>query len=183
MTTNRTEYGNKNGLTGHRESKQSGSRDDFDAVKEDLGEFGSAGVHEAHRLAELARTQAQHFATRQKHSAANTIEEVSRMLREATSGLEDKANIQRVVSYAAATLEDVSSAVRDKTFTALYEDAESFARRRPLATALGTAALGLVIARFIKSSSEKAGYARGYSHARADLTGDELEGMRPSRYR
>ena len=183
MTGYQTEHGTRNGLAGHGNTLRASTSDDLESVKDDVSEMGSAAAREARRLAEAARSQAEQFAARQKQGAANTIEDVARMLRQAISSMDDKVNIQRVVSHAAATLEDVSSAVRNKTFADLYDDAEDFARRRPVATALGTAAIGLMIARFIKSSSEKSAYSRGYNHARADWSNDNYGPVRPHRNR
>ena len=166
MTNNQVPHnGGKNGLA--NESK-SGRRDSasFDAMKEDLEEMGNAATHEARKLAGAARHQAQRFAESQKNHAAHTIDDVANVLRDLGTKLQDKANLRNTVERAAMALEDVSDSFRNKTFGDLYEEAEDFARRRPLTTALGTAAVGLFIARFIKSSAERSGYARGYGHAR-----------------
>ena len=97
----------------------------------------------------------QRFATGQKRNTADTIEDVAHMLREAGENFPDKRNLKGIIDQAASTLEDVSHSVRSKSFSDIYEDAESFARRRPVATAMGAAAVGLLGARCVKSSSTK----------------------------
>jgi hypothetical protein len=101
------------------------------------------------QLAESARS----MLGEQQRAAASGLGDLAGALRRAardTNG--DGKPVARLAESAADNLERFSNALRDKDLGALMRDAESFARRQPVAF-IGAAALaGFLAVRFLKSS-------------------------------
>ena len=124
---------------------------------------GGAGIMD--RVRQGASTQ----LSTQKNKATDSIGNVAQAVRQTTQHLREQHHdtIARYVDEAANQLERVSNQLRNKDVGELMRDAQQFARRRP-AVFIGSAfAIGLLGARFLKSSrdrqDEKAGrnlYAR-----------------------
>jgi len=106
----------------------------------------------------------------QKDRATDGIGSVAQAVRQTTQQLREQRHetIARYVDEAASQLERVSQRLREKDVGELMDDAQRFARRRP-AVFIGSAfALGIIGARFFKSSREpernsgtRAGYGTG----------------------
>ena len=99
----------------------------------------------------------------QKNKATDGIGTVAQAVRQTTQHLRDQQHetIARYVDEAANQLERVSNQLRDKDVGELMQDAQRFARRRP-AVFIGSAfAIGLLGARFLKSSREREDYQAG----------------------
>ena len=95
----------------------------------------------------------------QKDKATDGIGSVAHAVRQTTQQLRDQRHdtIARYVDEAANQLERVSQRLREKDVSELLDDAQRFARQRP-AVFIGSAfALGLLGARFFKSSRERQG--------------------------
>jgi hypothetical protein len=94
----------------------------------------------------------------QKDRATEGLGTVAQAVRQSTQQLRDQ-NHESVANYidkAADQLERFSSRLKEKDINELIDDAQQFARRQP-AIFIGSAfALGLLGARFLKSSSEDA---------------------------
>ena len=93
----------------------------------------------------------------QKDKATEGIGTVAEAVRQTTQHLREQRHdtIARYVDEAANQLERVSQRLRDKDVGEMLNDAQDFARRRP-AVFIGTAfALGMISARFFKSSRER----------------------------
>jgi hypothetical protein len=92
----------------------------------------------------------------QKDRATDGIGSVAQAVRQTTQQLREQRHetIARYVDEAANQLERVSQRLREKDIGELMDDAQRFARRRP-AVFIGSAfALGVIGARFFKSSRE-----------------------------
>jgi len=92
----------------------------------------------------------------QKNKATDGIGTVAQAVRQTTQQLREQRHdtIARYVDEAASQLERFSQRMRDKDVNELLDDAQRFARRRP-AVFIGSAfALGMLGARFHKSSRE-----------------------------
>jgi hypothetical protein len=117
---------------------------------------GGAGLME--RVRQGATTQ---LGT-QKDRATDGIGTVAQAVRKTTQHLRDQQHdtIARYVDEAATQLERFSQRLRDKDVRELLDDAQDFARRRP-AVFIGSAfALGVLGARFLKSSRDRQPYGR-----------------------
>jgi ElaB/YqjD/DUF883 family membrane-anchored ribosome-binding protein len=105
------------------------------------------------RVREGANTQ----LSTQKNRATDGIGSVAQAVRQTTQHLREQQHdtIARYVDQAADQLERVSERLRQKDVGELLQDAQQFARRRP-AVFIGSAfAIGLLGARFLKSSRER----------------------------
>jgi hypothetical protein len=132
---------------------QSGSWED---LREDLSE----AIHDTvtgrgREFVEAAKRQAAAYAASRKAGAARSVEEVAQSLRESGRAFEDTPHIRAFVDSAASGLEDFAADIRDRDLEDLYEDAEDFARRHPVAVAAGAGLAGVLIARFLKASAAR----------------------------
>ena len=112
---------------------------------------GGTGIMD--RVRQGANTQ----LSSQKNRATDGISSVAQAVRQTTQQLRDNRHdtIARYVDEAANQLERVSNQLRNKDVGELMRDAQQFARRRP-AVFIGSAfAIGLLGARFLKSSRDR----------------------------
>ena len=116
---------------------------------------GLAGVaaEQGRGLLDAARLQAQDYIERRKGDAAQLVHDFARSLRSSGRDMGDKPNIRAFFDGAADGLEQFGSSIERRSLGEFYNEAESFARRAPVAVAVGTFVAGLIAARFIKSSS------------------------------
>ena len=92
-----------------------------------------------------------------KDQVADGIDSVAAALRQTGQQLEGQVTgpVGKYVSKAASTLSNISNHVRQNDVDQLLHDVEGFARREP-AIALGSAfAIGILAARFLKSSNQR----------------------------
>jgi ElaB/YqjD/DUF883 family membrane-anchored ribosome-binding protein len=111
-----------------------------------------------------ARERATAQLTTQKDKATDTLGSVARAVRQSTQQLRNQQQdtLAGYVEQAADQIDRLSQRLRDKDVGELLEDAQRFARRQP-ALFIGSAfAVGLVGARFLKSSN---------THQRNDRSG------------
>jgi hypothetical protein len=101
------------------------------------------------QLAESARS----MLGEQQRAAASGLGDLAGALRRAARDTNSEGKpVARLAESAADNLERFSNTLRDKDLGALMRDAESFARRQPVAF-IGVAALaGFLAVRFLKSS-------------------------------
>ena len=66
---------------------------------------------------------------------------------------DDRPNIKAFFDSAADGLSQLGGSIESRSFADFYSEAEAFARRAPVAVAVGTFVAGFIAARFIKSSS------------------------------
>ncbi|MEO6239228.1 MAG: hypothetical protein ABIQ52_19715 [Vicinamibacterales bacterium] len=93
----------------------------------------------------------------QKDRATSGIGSVANVVRQTTQPLRDaqQETMAHYVEQAAGQLDRFSTALKEKDVSELLDDAQRFARRNP-AIFIGSAfALGLVAARFFKSSNDR----------------------------
>lgn len=93
----------------------------------------------------------------QKNRATDSIGTVARAVKQASQQLRTQQHdaIANYIDQAASQLERFSTRIRDKDVGELVRDAQQFARRRP-ALFIGSAfAIGVIGARFLKSSRER----------------------------
>src|SRR5947208_1006616 len=97
----------------------------------------------------------------QKDKATDGIGSVVQAVRQSTQQLRDQQHdtIAQYVDEAAAQLERFSNTLREKNVSELFDEAQQFARRNPALFIGGAFALGLLSARFFKSSRDRSGNA------------------------
>jgi hypothetical protein len=129
----------------------------------------------AAELAGRAKEQGKSMAARQKDAAAAQLDSVASAVRDTARRLEGdrSGGAGRYVSMAAERLESFGRQLREKDVDRLIDDAQSFARRSPMAFFGGSVLAGFLLARFLRSSS--AGHAEGESYMQESATGSSQE--------
>jgi hypothetical protein len=137
-----------------RNSSTSGSRSEPGGTAQDSG------------MADKVRARAAAQLNTQKDRATDGIGSVAQAVRDTTQHLRERQHdtVAQYVEQAADRLERFSTSLKNKDVGELVEDAQRLARRQPALFVGGAFALGLVGARFFKSSpsNERDDYHRGY---------------------
>ena len=108
------------------------------------------------RMVDRLREKTTEQLNSQKNKATDGLGTVANAVRETTQSLRSQQHdvAARYVEQAADQIERLSARLREKDVTELLNDAQRLARRRP-ALFVGTAfALGLIGARFLKSTAD-----------------------------
>jgi hypothetical protein len=107
-------------------------------------------------LVDRARSSAADQLNTQKSRATDGIGSVAQAIRQSTQQLRDQKHetIAGYVEQAADQLEKFSKQLREKDVGEMFSDAQRFARRQPAVFVGAAFAVGLVGARFLKSSNE-----------------------------
>ncbi|MEA2488697.1 MAG: hypothetical protein QOH21_489 [Acidobacteriota bacterium] len=132
----------------------------------DLGQGSTADRlrEKAAGLAGQAKEQASTLFDQRKTSAVSEIDGLVSALRQAGGQMEGSQFAGRLITTAAEKLESVSRAIDNRSIDDLKDDVERRARRNPAVFLGGAVAIGLIAARFLKSSgsgvsSRPAGFA------------------------
>jgi hypothetical protein len=140
------------------------------------GSTGSgASTAAAGKLMNTLREQASSRLSSQKDRAADGLTSVVEAVRQTGQQLREKnGGLASYVDSAAAELERWGSHLRTHDVADIANDIKAFARRRPAMFLGGGVALGLIAARFLKSSGEGSGtsnrnlsaprYSSGFSY-------------------
>lgn len=131
-------------------------------AKEQVKGLASQAKEETKKVVGQARSQVEQLVSQQTDQAAHRLGSVATALREAGRKLneEDSGGFGRYADQAASQVDKLSNYLREKDLNSLVRDCESFARRRPDLFLGGTFIAGLLLARFLKSSSPQ--YGRGW---------------------
>lgn len=139
---------------------------------------------EATRLSEQARDQIATQAEQQKERATDQLEDIGSALHETSSTLRDREqdSVANFVEGTAHQIERLSEYLRTHSVNDMVSEVEHFARREPELFLGGAALLGLVGARFFKSSSpERERRGRYRTAPRGEYATHEVHRPRPSR--
>ena len=106
-------------------------------------------------LAAKMRQQANERLSTQKDHALDGLQGVSRAVRTTTQSLRDQQHdtVARYVEQAADQVDRLTDTLRNKDVAELIGEAQRYARRQPAMFVGSAFALGLLAARFLKSSS------------------------------
>jgi beta-phosphoglucomutase-like phosphatase (HAD superfamily) len=137
------------------------------------GQYGSTGgateqaKQQGQQLASQARQQASELATRggeqiksqlanQKHEASQRMLPVQAALRETAQQLrkQGQGSTASYTDSAADRVERISGYLRETDVDEIADEVRGFARSRPAVFLSGAAALGFLVTRFLKSSSQ-----------------------------
>lgn len=118
------------------------------------------GAHGLHDMARNFASQAQQKAGEQVRStldntrsrAADTLHEVARTLR--STGSDDQSPTSGYMNRAGDQVQRVADYIQDSDVRRLMNDTEGFARRQPALFLGGAFALGILAARFLKSTPD-----------------------------
>jgi uncharacterized protein YjbJ (UPF0337 family) len=123
-------------------------------VKETVGQVADQAQHAAGQVVDQARQQVSSRLAGQKERAAEGLTSVAHALRQTSQQLreQDQQAVTGYIESAASQVERVSNYLKHNDLGGLIEDVEQFARRQPALFLGGTFVLGLLGARFLKSS-------------------------------
>ncbi len=147
--------GQQNGNRQHEKGSE-----DWDALRDDVGDIAGAAVERGRFFIDSAREQATDYADRRKDDIAQSVADFATSLRESTTTFDERPNIRAVVDSAADGLEHLADSIRDKTFSDIFNDFEDVVRHRPATVAAVSVAVGFLAARFLKSTAEDMRYER-----------------------
>lgn len=104
-----------------------------------------------------AKDKGRSMFEQQKDAAVGQLDNVADALRRTASELQQSTSPQvaQYIDMAADQLETLGSRLREKDLDTLISDTQNLARRNPGIFLAGTMAAGFVLARFLKSSSER----------------------------
>jgi hypothetical protein len=120
---------------------------------------GAAGTPQAQQtasggIAGKVKERATAQLSTQKDRATDSLGSVASAVRQTGQRLREEQNetVAQYVEKAADQLDRLSSSLREKDVTELLQDAQRLARRQPALFIGGSFAVGLIAARFLKSS-------------------------------
>lgn len=119
----------------------------------DVEGLANVAAEQGRGLLDAARLQAQDYVERRKGEAASSVQDLARSLRSSGKDMADKPHVRAFFDSAADGLEQLGTSIERRSLGDFYNEAESIARRAPVAVAVGTFVVGLIAARFIKSST------------------------------
>jgi len=133
-------------------------------VKETVGQVADQAQQAAGQVVDQARQQVSSRIAGQKDRAAEGLTSVAHALRQTSQQLreQDQEAVTGYIESAASQVERVSNYLKHNDLGGLIDDVEQFARRQPALFLGGTFVLGLLGARFLKSSRPTTGAAGGY---------------------
>jgi len=138
-------------------------------VKETVGQVTEQAQQAAGQVVDQARQQVASRFAGQKDRAAEGLTSVAQALRQTSQQLRehDQQSVTGYIESAASQVERVSTYLKQNDLGGLIDDVEQFARRQPALFLGGTFVLGLLGARFLKSSRPAMGVGGGYSGSTA----------------
>ena len=149
-----------------------GSEGTTEQVKEKASEAVDQAKRKTGQLVEQATEQAKPRLESQKERAAGSLSTTAQALRQTGQQLreQEEGPVAQFAERAAEQVERVAGYLREKDITQLVSEVEDFARRQPALFLGGAFALGLLSARFLKSSGQQARQGGG-SQGRAQGAG------------
>jgi len=150
-------------------------------AKEQVRNLAEDAKRETSKVAGQASDYVSGLVSRQKDQAADSLGGVAGAIRDVGNRLQEQDQAAGVGQYAMRAADQVdrlSSYLRDRDLNTFFRDTETFARRHPDVFLGGTFLAGLLLARFLKSSSDR-GFG-GYD-ANAYVSFDEGYGRRYGR--
>jgi hypothetical protein len=123
----------------------------------------------AGQVADQARQQAANRVESQKDQAINVLAMLAQAVRQTSQELrgQEQPMLADCVDRTAQSVEQMANYLRARDVGALLDDTQSFARRNPALFLGGSFALGLLAARFFKSSAPPRPAAYGYAAAQS----------------
>jgi len=135
----------------------SGQKDTIELAQEKASQVGEQIQEKASQLVDQAQQQAKSQISMRKDQAAESLGTVAGALRQTGEQLrqQNQSPIATYADKAAEQVEQFSHYLREKEPGQLIGDVENFARRQPAIFLGGAFVLGLIGARFLKSSQER----------------------------
>lgn len=148
-------WSNADNTTGGSTGTQSST---IATVKETGGRLAGEARQYAGDMANRAKDKGRTLFEQQKESAVGQLGGVAHALRNTAGQMQGEGlqpQIARYIDMAAGQLESLGDRIRNKDLDTLINDTQNLARRSPGAFLAGTVAVGFLLARFMKSSSDR----------------------------
>jgi len=154
MTTPNTETF---GVRAKPSGEQDPSRREGSSAREQIREVKNQVVDQARNTYQQARDRATSSLGESKSQFADQFGTIAEALRRTTEHLrsEDQQRIAGLTDTVARQVEQVADYLRNKDARAMRQDLENFVRRQPALMIGGALLLGLISARFFKSSERR----------------------------
>lgn len=137
---------------------------DLNDLRSDVDGIANLAAERGRGFVDAAKSQAVNYVDRRRGDAAQSVHDLAQGLRHSSKSFDDKPNIKAFFDSAADGLEQLGGSIENRSFSEIYDDAEAFARKAPVAVAVATFVTGFVVARFIKSSSVSQAGSRHDGH-------------------
>lgn len=127
-------------------------------AKEQVRHLADEARRETSKVAGQAGDYVSNLVSRQKDQAADSLGGVAGAIRDVGNRLQEQDQAAGVGQYAMRAADQVdrlSNYLRDRDLNTFFRDTETFARRHPDVFLGGTFLAGLLLARFLKSSSDR----------------------------
>lgn len=140
------------------------------SVKNTTARLAGEARHYADNMTVQAKDKGRSMFEQQKDSAVGQLDSVADALRRTAGQLQDSTSpkVAQYIDMAADQLQTLGSRLREKDLDTLIDDTQNLARRNPGVFLAGTVAAGFLIARFLKSSSQRRQDAMEYSAGMTD---------------
>lgn len=147
------------GIRAEASSEQDPSRPGSGGAREQIREVKNQVVDQARNTYRQARDRAGSSLGESKSQFADQFRTIADALRRTTEHLrsEDQQRIAGLTDSVARQVEQVADYLRNKDARAMRQDLENLARRQPALMIGGALLLGLIGARFFKSSERRGG--------------------------
>lgn len=135
-----------------------------DQAQQAIGQAADQAQQVAGQVVDTAKAQTTDRLSAGKDQIATTVDTVAQSIRQSSQGLrdQDQAAVAGYADQAADRLAGAASYLRERDVTEIVADVEDFARRQPAAFLGAAFGLGLLAARFIKSSRQQSQASQRY---------------------
>lgn len=160
MNQTQTNPGNQEKSALHKDSKET-----VDQVQQKASELANEAKQQAAHLSDQAKTEAKSSLQSQKDVAARELHGVAKALRQTGNNLrqQDQAMFAQYSNRAAESVDRISTYLEEHDLDEIVSEAEDFARRQPELFIGGAFTIGLLAARFLKSSAPADRYEDRYA--------------------
>jgi hypothetical protein len=153
-----TSYTGRSAKSGGMGSTGSGAEKITDQVQDTAGQVIGQAQETAGKVVDQVRETASSRISSQKDRAAETIGTLAGVIRDTGTQLQDKdqGTLAEYTGKVADQIEQLSTYLQNKDMRDIVAEVERFARRQPAIFLGGAFALGMLGARFLKSSAQQA---------------------------
>lgn len=136
-------------------STVNGEQSGGDAVKQKVGQVADQAQQMVSQATDQAQQRAKSQLSTRKDQAAGNLSDVSQAVSQVGNQLRqnDHAALAQYADIAAQQVNRAASYLREHNVNEMFEEIQGFARRQPAVFLVGALALGMLGARFLKSSS------------------------------
>lgn len=130
----------------------------IDQTQQTAGQVVDDAQEKVGQVVDQAKQQTTSLLASRKDQAADTLSTVAHALRQTGQQLreQEQAPVAGLADQVATRVDSVSGYLHGRDVRQIVDDTEAFARQRPAVFVGGALALGVVAARFLKSSKRKA---------------------------